>query len=88
MRKYNGSYTIPIKKHTKVRRPMSANWLAVESGTGTVGLVVQDISKGLENPLYVGSDFMEAIRNPKITSTYPERIPGTKPSLLTRSKES
>ena len=86
---YKGNYNgeITIKKHTPVRRPMSANWLAVESGTGTVGLVVQDISKGLENPLYVGSDFMEAIRNPKITSTYPERIPGTKPSLLTRVKK-
>lgn len=88
IRKYKGSYTIPIHKHTKVRRPKSkwvtnifANYEVGDSlyfghltpiKVGDYVVKVQDISKGLENPLYVGSDFMEAIRNPKITSTYPE----------------
>lgn len=92
-RKYNGVYKLPIHKHTPKRRPMSM-YIIYTSGknlcfdpAGSVLQLVTDISIGLENPLYVGSDFMEAIRNPKITSTYPERIPGTKPSLLTRVKE-
>ena len=91
---------IPIKK-TNRKVPVSRNvWLNIRDtehygllctyappGVRNWSPVVYDISKGLENPLYVGSDFMEAIRNPKITSTYPERIPGTKPSPLTRVKE-
>ena len=54
--------TIPIKKHTRVRRPQSRWQLFVweiDSEIGVVRtvfdlppLVVQDISKGLENPLY------------------------------------
>ena len=83
---------IPIKKHTKVRRPVSRYKVLLNIGSpvlfrNDIDILVSDVYTRLENPLYVGSDFMEAIRNPKITSTYPERIPGTKPSLLTRVKE-
>lgn len=83
---YKGNYNgeITIKKHTPVRRPMSANWLAVESGTGTVGLVVQDISKGLENPLT--TDRLQRDIN-AFRKKFPPIWPERKPSLLTRVKE-
>lgn len=56
MRKYNGSYTIPIKKHTKVRRPKSKWKLWVFPYQPILNKVegvnyVQDISIGLEDPL-------------------------------------
>lgn len=62
MRKYNGSYTIPIKKHTKVRRPMSRWQVNVRGGFGAIRASsfeeltnytapVTDLSIGLENPL-------------------------------------
>lgn len=75
MRKYNGVYKIPIKKHTKVRRPKSIyhtiiisprEWLTQSFG---VEPIVKDISIGLENPLFAG--------------VYEH----AKPSLLTRVKE-
>lgn len=72
---------IPIKK-TNRKVPMSKYFVGNYYGTP----LIKDISKGLENPLYVGFDFAEAIRNPKIISTYPEIVPGTKPSLWQRIK--
>lgn len=56
IRKYNGVYKLPIKKHTKVRRPESKYRIAIwgdnhsSQSIHDTGLV-KDISKGLENPL-------------------------------------
>lgn len=54
MRKYKGTYKIPIKKHTKVRRPIS-NYVALSKWHDIYGInnnpLVQDIKRGLENPL-------------------------------------
>lgn len=59
-RKYNGVYKLPIKKHTKVRRPMSRWKILLNIGTPVlfrIGISVNDISIGLENPLDLsGSD--------------------------------
>lgn len=56
IRKYNGVYKLPIHKHTPVRRPKSKWKLWVFPYQPILNKVegvnyVQDISKGLENPL-------------------------------------
>lgn len=65
MRKYKGTYKIPIKKHTKVRRPMSKYIVSTKgdvlfcsvthriiSGRMIPVGAVQDIKRGLENPIW------------------------------------
>ena len=51
--------TIPIKSHTPVRRPMS-KWVCGGDGYHRYSRVhVQDIKRGLENPLYCWSTLQE-----------------------------
>jgi len=53
IRKHNGVYKLPIKKHTKVKRPVSKYRIGISYyNTYTHDLdLVQDICGGLENPL-------------------------------------
>ena len=69
-RKYNGVYKLPIKKHTKVRRPMSRwqlEYMLFENNPVLISntlkmsvppIKVNDISIGLENPLNLVPPFV------------------------------
>lgn len=84
--------TIPIKKHTKVRRPPSI-WPIDLTGTKLWDSYlyerdekIQDISKGLENPLWCEHIFpsdWKMCYNKDNTTYY---APDPKPSLLTKLK--
>lgn len=101
IRKYNGVYKLPIKKHTKVRRPRS-HWNVyttyyIPSGKPYTPVyengsnfptepLVQDISKGLENPLWCEHIFPKdwVMRYNEDRTTY--YAPPPKPSIWQRFK--
>ena len=53
IRKHNGVYKLPIKKHTKVKRPKSKYvvWGAMRIQPDNGVVASRDITTGLENPL-------------------------------------
>ena len=101
MRPYKGTYKIPIHKHTKIRLPQS-DWLIYLNIPASFGnkypynpMFVQDITTGLEHPLYLINYIDEAnhikledIAGVNLASKEIElRCTPPKPSLLQRIKE-
>ena len=93
--------TIPIKSHTKVRRPMSKYFIKIFSngstGIATFGVSpITDISKGLENPLHTEITWNKQVSEDIMFMDVPEDVREEinkdpdgyqpKPSLLTKLK--